>query len=294
SGGSRPAVVSSSSPPDGSRRVSPPRGASRATAVPGAGPGRRRARPGSGRPGAARARPRPRAGRPGRAPVGRRPRAGPRPVVARRGPTRRRARTRRAPGRTGRRRATRRRTPPGTTAASGRRGGPRAPRPSSRRREEAPPHPRACPCLHPRRGLPARRVAGLTPLDKIPPRAYGARMVRSAAAVVTDGLAPFEFGVVCEVFGRDRSEDGVPRGDFRVRGPVAGQPVRTSVGARVVPDHGLDATDDVDLVVVPAIRIGSAYPREVLDAVRRTAARGALLLSVCSGVFLLAAAGVVE
>src|SRR5690606_34451274 len=103
-----------------------------------------------------------------------------------------------------------------------------------------------------------------------------------------------EFGVVCEVFGLDRSEDGVPRFDFRVCGPVAGQPVRTSVGARVVPDHGLDATDDVDLVVVPAIRIGSAYPPEVLDAVRRAATRGALLLSVCSGVFLLAAAGVVE
>ncbi|MTG89584.1 helix-turn-helix domain-containing protein [Cellulosimicrobium sp. BIT-GX5] len=119
-------------------------------------------------------------------------------------------------------------------------------------------------------------------------------MVRSVSAVVTDGLAPFEFGVVCEVFGLDRSEDGVPRFDFRVCGPVAGQPVRTSVGARVVPDHGLDATDDVDLVVVPAIRIGSAYPPEVLDAVRRAAARGALLLSVCSGVFLLAAAGVVE
>jgi len=119
-------------------------------------------------------------------------------------------------------------------------------------------------------------------------------MVRSVAAVVTDGLAPFEFGVVCEVFGLDRSEHGVPRFDFRVCGPVAGQPVRTSVGARVVPDHGLDATDDVDLVVVPAIRIGSAYPPEVLDAVRRAAARGALLLSVCSGVFLLAAAGVVE
>ena len=119
-------------------------------------------------------------------------------------------------------------------------------------------------------------------------------MVRSVSAVVTDGLAPFEFGVVCEVFGLDRSEDGVPRFDFRVCGPVAGQPVRTSVGARVVPDHGLDATDDVDLVVVPAIRIGSAYPPEVLDAVRRAATRGALLLSVCSGVFLLAAAGVVE
>ncbi|QJW36382.1 helix-turn-helix domain-containing protein [Cellulosimicrobium protaetiae] len=119
-------------------------------------------------------------------------------------------------------------------------------------------------------------------------------MVRSVAAVVCDGLAPFEFGVVCEVFGLDRSEDGVPSFDFRVCGPVAGAPVRTSVGALVVPEHGLDATDDVDLLIVPAIRIGSHYPPEVLDAVRRASARGALLLSVCSGVFLLAAAGVIE
>ncbi len=119
-------------------------------------------------------------------------------------------------------------------------------------------------------------------------------MVHSVAAVVCDGLAPFEFGVVCEVFGLDRSEDGVPRFDFRVCGPVAGSPVRTSVGAQVVPDHGLDATDDADLLIVPAIRIGSHYPPEVLDAVRRASERGALLLSVCSGVFLLAAAGVIE
>lgn len=119
-------------------------------------------------------------------------------------------------------------------------------------------------------------------------------MLRSVAAVVCDGLAPFEFGVVCEVFGLDRTEDGVPRFDFRVCGPVAGEPVRTSVGASVVPDRGLDATDDADLVVVPAIRIGSHYPPEVLDAVRRASERGALLLSVCSGVFVLAAAGVIE
>ncbi len=119
-------------------------------------------------------------------------------------------------------------------------------------------------------------------------------MVHSVATVVCDGLAPFEFGVVCEVFGLDRSEDGVPPFDFRVCGPVAGSPVRTSVGAQVVPDHGLDATDDADLLIVPAIRIGSHYPPEVLDAVRRASERGALLLSVCSGVFLLAAAGVIE
>lgn len=130
-------------------------------------------------------------------------------------------------------------------------------------------------------------------LDKILPPPYPGAMLRTVAVVVSDGLAPFEFGVVCEVFGLDRTEQGVPPFDFRVCGPHAGEPVTTSVGAQVLPAHGLDATDDADLVVVPAIRIGTHYPEEVLDALRRAAARGATLLSVCSGVFVLAAAGVI-
>ncbi|MCB7137985.1 helix-turn-helix domain-containing protein [Cellulosimicrobium marinum] len=119
-------------------------------------------------------------------------------------------------------------------------------------------------------------------------------MIRTVAAVVSHGLAPFEFGVVCEVFGLDRSDQGVPPFDFRVCGPHPGEPVRTSVGAQLVPAHGLDAVDDADLVVVPAIRIGTPYPDEVLDALRRASARGATMLSVCSGVFVLAAAGVID
>ncbi|GAA3208665.1 helix-turn-helix domain-containing protein [Oerskovia jenensis] len=114
------------------------------------------------------------------------------------------------------------------------------------------------------------------------------------AAVVADGLAPFEFGVVCEVFGLDRTDDGVPRVDFRVCGPVAGAPVRTSMGASLVPDHGLDALEDADLVAIPALTIRDEYPPEIVDALRAAHARGAVLLSVCSGAFLLAAAGLVD
>ncbi|MEV7960700.1 helix-turn-helix domain-containing protein [Oerskovia paurometabola] len=119
-------------------------------------------------------------------------------------------------------------------------------------------------------------------------------MLRTVAAVVADGLAPFEFGVVCEVFGLDRTDDGVPPVDFRVCGPVAGEPVRTSMGASLVPDHGLDALEDADLVAIPALTIRDEYPPEIVDALRAAHARGAVLLSVCSGAFLLAAAGLVD
>lgn len=119
-------------------------------------------------------------------------------------------------------------------------------------------------------------------------------MLRTVAAVVADGLAPFEFGVVCEVFGLDRTDDGVPLVDFRVCGPVAGVPVRTSMGASLIPDHGLDALEDADLIAIPALLIRDEYPQEIIDALRAAHARGAVLLSVCSGSFLLAEAGLVD
>ena len=41
-------------------------------------------------------------------------------------------------------------------------------------------------------------------------------MLRNIAVVVLDGFAPFELGVACEVFGVDRTEDGLPAYDFAV------------------------------------------------------------------------------
>ena len=55
--------------------------------------------------------------------------------------------------------------------------------------------------------------------------------LKSVSALVLDGLAIFEFGVICEVFGIDRSADGVPNFDFKVCGPEPGKPVTTSDSA---------------------------------------------------------------
>ncbi|MDA3649452.1 helix-turn-helix domain-containing protein [Saccharopolyspora indica] len=119
-------------------------------------------------------------------------------------------------------------------------------------------------------------------------------MLRSVAAVVLDDVAPFELGVLCEVFGLDRTADGVPPVDFRICGQRPGEPVRTSVGMQVVPPHGLDELSRADVVAVPAAQIREHYPPEVLDGLRAAAARGATLLSVCSGAFLLGAAGLLD
>jgi transcriptional regulator GlxA family with amidase domain len=118
-------------------------------------------------------------------------------------------------------------------------------------------------------------------------------MLRSVSVLVLDELAVFEFGVLCEVFGLDRREDGIPLLDFRVCGVRPGQPVTTTSGAQVVPPHGLDGLRGADLVAVPATRMRE-FPPEVLDALREAAAAGATLLSVCSGVFVLGAAGLLD
>jgi transcriptional regulator GlxA family with amidase domain len=119
--------------------------------------------------------------------------------------------------------------------------------------------------------------------------------IKSVSAMVLDGLAVFEFGVICEVFGIDRSADGVPNFDFKVCGPVAGVPVRTSVGAWVTPDHDFGQLVGADLVAVPAISAGpDGYPAEALDALRTASAGGSIILTVCSGAFVVGAAGLLD
>lgn len=120
-------------------------------------------------------------------------------------------------------------------------------------------------------------------------------MLKNVAAVVLDGVNPFELAVVCEVFGVDRSDDGLPVYDFAVasaEGPV----LSTRAGFSMNVAHGLERLEEADLIAVPAgARYGSReYPPELLDALRRGVERGARVLSVCSGVFVLAAAGLLD
>src|SRR3954454_14165983 len=106
--------------------------------------------------------------------------------------------------------------------------------------------------------------------------------IEKVSALVLDRLAVFEFGVICEVFGIDRSAEGVPNFDFKVCGPEPGRPVRTSVGASLTPHHGFDDLIGADLVAIPAIG-GGDYPEEALEAIRTAAASGSIILTVCSG-----------
>jgi transcriptional regulator GlxA family with amidase domain len=122
-------------------------------------------------------------------------------------------------------------------------------------------------------------------------------MLQNVAVVVLDGFSPFEMAVPCEVFGTDRTGDGLPRYDFAV---VAGEPgpLRSEVGFTVQTSAGLERLAGADLVVVPAPsderRLRAEWSPDLLAALRATVDRGGKILSVCTGAFVLGAAGLLD
>ncbi len=117
--------------------------------------------------------------------------------------------------------------------------------------------------------------------------------LRSVAVVVPEQPAIFELGVLCEVFGIDRTDDGVPAIDFRVCAERPGAPIGMRNGLALTAPLGLDAVAGADVVAVPATQ-ARQFPEALLDAIRAAHAAGATLLSVCSGLEVLAAAGLLD
>lgn len=120
------------------------------------------------------------------------------------------------------------------------------------------------------------------------------RMLRRIAAVVAEPIALFELGVLAEVFGVDRTDDGVPPFDFRICSTTPNQPLASSAGGHFVTTDDISACDDADLIAIPAQSRGVPAQHEVLLALQRAVARGAWVMSVCSGAFVLGEAGLLD
>lgn len=120
-------------------------------------------------------------------------------------------------------------------------------------------------------------------------------MITKVAAIVVPGVSLFELAVPCEVFGIDRSDTGGPNFDFVTCTPEPGIVEAKAGGVDVVVEHGLEATRDADVVIMTAYSAnrGPIAPA-VLEALRDAHARGAWILSICSGAFALAEAGLLE
>lgn len=109
-----------------------------------------------------------------------------------------------------------------------------------------------------------------------------------------DGLCTFEFGIAIEVFGLPRPEFDFPWYRFQVVA-AEGRRVRAVGGIVVEADAGLGVLQKANTIVVPGWRDrGERPPERLLSAIAEAAGRGARCLSICSGVFVLAAAGLLR
>ncbi|MEV0975236.1 helix-turn-helix domain-containing protein [Streptomyces sp. NPDC049915] len=113
----------------------------------------------------------------------------------------------------------------------------------------------------------------------------------TVALAVTEGMLHFELSVAYEVFGSAPDAVRGPWYDVAVCGPAA-----VRVGHFLLePDHGLDRLAHADTVIVPGwADVDVSPPADLVDAVRAAHAAGARVASLCTGAFVLAAAGLLD
>ncbi|MGY0024209.1 helix-turn-helix domain-containing protein [Streptomyces sp. cg35] len=122
----------------------------------------------------------------------------------------------------------------------------------------------------------------------------GRRRREIVAVLLFSGGPIFESSIPLSVFGIDRQDAGVPRYRLLVCAGEEG-PLRTTGGLELTAPHGLEAISRAGTVVVPAWRsITSPPPEEALDAIRRAHEEGARIVGLCTGAFVLAAAGLLD
>ncbi|EJN03847.1 transcriptional regulator containing an amidase domain and an AraC-type DNA-binding HTH domain [Phyllobacterium sp. YR531] len=116
----------------------------------------------------------------------------------------------------------------------------------------------------------------------------------NVVAVAYDGLCTFEFGVVVEMFGLPRPEMGQDWYKFAVASIETGE-LRATGGVRVLADGGLDLFEQAGTIIMPGWRgVEHSVPQRLVEALQKAHANGARILSICSGVFVLAAAGLLS
>ena len=109
-----------------------------------------------------------------------------------------------------------------------------------------------------------------------------------------DGLCTFEFGIAVEIFALPRPEMGEEWYRFAVAGVDPGE-LRATGGFRLVVDGGLELLSEAGTIIVPGWRGADVpVPAALCEQLVAAHRRGARILSICSGVFVLAAAGLLD
>ncbi|MEV0614686.1 helix-turn-helix domain-containing protein [Nonomuraea sp. NPDC050404] len=122
-----------------------------------------------------------------------------------------------------------------------------------------------------------------------------------ALVVIDDAIAMwdmYELGIATAVFGVAHTDLANPWYDLRLCGLRPGTS-SSAPGFRLNAPYGLEELEKADTVIVPVVpesytNGGRELPEELLDALRRAGAAGARMVSLCNGVFALAAAGLLD
>ncbi len=125
-----------------------------------------------------------------------------------------------------------------------------------------------------------------------PPRT--AFVPKRLVVVAYDGISPFHLAVPCLVFGEERKEIPMPRFEVEVCRAEPG-PLRTRAGFEIATRRGLAALRAADVVFLPSWRdVTETPPEPLLRALRAAHERGATLVGLCLGAFVMAAAGLLD
>lgn len=118
--------------------------------------------------------------------------------------------------------------------------------------------------------------------------------VKSIAIIAFNNISPFQLSVPCMVFGENRLDIDGPRFDLMICAAEDGE-LKTNAGFSIRTPYALRDMDTADMVIVPSWRDAcEAPPPELLAALNAAHLRGATIVGLCMGAFVLAAAGLLD